>query len=85
MPNVLPVVGRRNLLVLSELAAVGTADHPGAGLVLAKHALHGICNFTHGAPERGMEITQLFYLNRRKKGSRGRKKPNQRVRLECHL
>lgn len=64
--NVLPVVGRGNLLVLSELAAVSAADHPGAGLVLAKHTLHGVCDFTHRAPERATEITQLFYLKGKK-------------------
>lgn len=35
--------------MLSELAAVGTAHHPGAGLVFAEHALHGVCNFTNRA------------------------------------
>lgn len=45
-------MGRVDLLVLSELAAVGAAHHPGAGLVLAKHALHGVCDFAHRASER---------------------------------
>lgn len=67
MPDVLPVVGGGDLLVLSKLAAVGAADHPGAGLVLAKHALHGVCDFTHRAPERGTDSTQLFHVTRQER------------------
>lgn len=59
-------MGRSNLLVLSKLATVSAADHPGAGFVLAKHTLHGLCDFTHWAPERATEITQLFYLKEKK-------------------
>lgn len=67
-------MGRVDLLVLSELAAVGAAHHPGAGLVLAKHALHGVRDFAHRASERGTAVTQLFYFNRQRrlKGERNK-------------
>lgn len=42
-----PVVGQRDLLVFAKLTAVRAAHHPGAGLVFAKHRLHGVSYFPH--------------------------------------
>lgn len=50
--------------MLAKLAAVRSADHPGAGLVFAKHCLHRIGYFTNRTPkEKKNRLPQyVFYI-----------------------
>lgn len=41
-----PVEGHGDLVALAVFAAISAAHHPGAGLVLTKHLLHGVGDFT---------------------------------------
>lgn len=47
----IPIVGHGDLFMLPELAAVSAAHHPGAGLVFAKHRLHGVSYFANRTSE----------------------------------
>lgn len=47
----IPIVSHGDLFMLPELAAVSAAHHPGAGLVFAKHRLHGVSYFANRTSE----------------------------------
>jgi len=57
----LPVEGPEDLLVLPEFAAVRAAHHPGAGLVLAEHDLHGVCDFTDRTSGRKKKVKTMSW------------------------